>query len=294
MWRSGFAAVAPVVGSDPVGSLTGAHYPGSLIRPDRRMISPRIGISWRPIPASTIVIRAGYGIYPDTSVYQSIVLADGAAGAALKEPERAEQRGVPADARQRIHAMFVGHERDVWHRSELPHWLRAAVAVVGAARPAVCAADDGDLLGSRRARTGRRRFCPTAIRWARPIRVRAARRDSPMRPRAEIRSATPGKLQLRRRLRGGFAASLEYTYSKSIDDDAYLGGQGHTQRKRSTPVGESDDAVGAPSRRTGSIRGPSGRCPPSTSASCLSCRRSTPADRDWKAAHCWAAGGAER
>jgi trimeric autotransporter adhesin len=41
-----------------------------------------------------------------------------------------------------------------------------------------------------------------------------------------IRNA--GQLQLRRRLRSGFAASLQYTYSKSIDDDAYLGGQGHT------------------------------------------------------------------
>jgi hypothetical protein len=36
-----------------------------------------------------------------------------------------------------------------------------------------------------------------------------------------------GQLQLRRRLRAGFAASLLYTYSKSIDDDATLGGQGH-------------------------------------------------------------------
>ena len=70
---SGFSAVAPVVGTDPVGSLTGGHYPGSLIRPDRRIITPRIGISWRPIPASTVVIRAGYGINQDTSVYQSIV-----------------------------------------------------------------------------------------------------------------------------------------------------------------------------------------------------------------------------
>jgi hypothetical protein len=34
-------------------------------------------------------------------------------------------------------------------------------------------------------------------------------------------------LQLRRRLRSGFTASLLYTYSKSIDDDAALGGQGH-------------------------------------------------------------------
>jgi hypothetical protein len=36
-----------------------------------------------------------------------------------------------------------------------------------------------------------------------------------------------GMLQVRRRLRSGFAATLTYTYSKSIDDDAYLGGQGH-------------------------------------------------------------------
>jgi hypothetical protein len=31
---------------------------------------------------------------------------------------------------------------------------------------------------------------------------------------------------LRRRLRSGFTATLQYTYSKSIDDDAALGGQG--------------------------------------------------------------------
>jgi hypothetical protein len=34
-------------------------------------------------------------------------------------------------------------------------------------------------------------------------------------------------MQLRRRLRSGFTATLLYTYSKSIDDDAALGGQGH-------------------------------------------------------------------
>ena len=36
-----------------------------------------------------------------------------------------------------------------------------------------------------------------------------------------------GQLQLRRRLRSGFTATLLYTYSKSIDDDAQLGGQGY-------------------------------------------------------------------
>ena len=51
------------------------------------MIEPRIGISWRPIPASTLVIRAGYGIYPDTSVYQGIVLQMAQQVSAFNEPE---------------------------------------------------------------------------------------------------------------------------------------------------------------------------------------------------------------
>ena len=38
-----------------------------------------------------------------------------------------------------------------------------------------------------------------------------------------------GEVQLRRRLRAGFTASIDYTFSKSIDDDAFLGGQGHTE-----------------------------------------------------------------
>ncbi len=102
----GFTAVAPVLGSDPVGPLTGSHYPSSLIRPDKRGFEPRVGISWRPIPASTIVVRAGYGIYDDTSVYQTSALAARPAGAALEEPERREQRRLPAHAGQwlRTHA----------------------------------------------------------------------------------------------------------------------------------------------------------------------------------------------
>jgi hypothetical protein len=35
-------------------------------------------------------------------------------------------------------------------------------------------------------------------------------------------------LQLRRRLRSGFTASLQYTYAKAVDDDAQVGAQGHT------------------------------------------------------------------
>ena len=69
-YRHGFAAVAPVVANNPTGSLTGEHYPGSLVRPDKTGFEPRIGFAWHPILASSLVVRGGYGIYYDTSVYQ--------------------------------------------------------------------------------------------------------------------------------------------------------------------------------------------------------------------------------
>ncbi len=71
----GFAAVAPVLATQPKGTLSGTPYPTSLIRPDKAGFEPRVGLSWRPIPGSTLVVRAGYGVYDDTSVYQATALA---------------------------------------------------------------------------------------------------------------------------------------------------------------------------------------------------------------------------
>jgi hypothetical protein len=72
---SGFAAVAPVIASDPVGSLTGTRYPASLVHGDPGGMQPRLGLAWRPVGGSSLVIRAGYGVYRNTNVYQSIALA---------------------------------------------------------------------------------------------------------------------------------------------------------------------------------------------------------------------------
>ena len=75
----GFTAATQVLASNPSGhSRQQQTFPNSLLRPDRLGIEPRIGISWRPIPGSSVVVRAGYGVYDDTSVYRSTVLAAGA------------------------------------------------------------------------------------------------------------------------------------------------------------------------------------------------------------------------
>ncbi len=65
-------------------------------------IEPRIGISWRPIPASTLVVRAGYGIYDDTSVYLTAAESMADAGAVRDQPQRGQQQRMHADAGQWI------------------------------------------------------------------------------------------------------------------------------------------------------------------------------------------------
>ena len=47
-------------------------YPNSLLRPDYREFQPRIGIAWRPFGQRSTVVRAGYGLYYNTSVYQPL------------------------------------------------------------------------------------------------------------------------------------------------------------------------------------------------------------------------------
>lgn len=224
---SGFAAVAPILGSNPVGSLSGQHYPSSLIRPDRTMFQPRIGISWRPIPASTVVIRTGYGIYPDTSVYQNVIL------------QLAQQAP-------------LSRSQNVQNSAACPLTLANGFAPCSAVTSQTFGIDPNFRIGyAQEWQLQVQRDLP----WALQIQATYLGTKGTHGPQEILPNSYPlgeanscpscpsgfvyesssgdsmrhsGALQLRRRLRGGLAASLAYTYAKSIDDDAYLGGQGHT------------------------------------------------------------------
>jgi hypothetical protein len=67
-----FSAAAPVIAADGIGPITGRRYPKSLVENDPFGFQPRIGVAWRPVLTSSVVLRAGYGLYRNTGLYQSM------------------------------------------------------------------------------------------------------------------------------------------------------------------------------------------------------------------------------
>ena len=227
----GFTNELPVLGSNPVGPLTGQHYPAALMRPDKSGISPRIAFAWRPISGSSLLVNAGYGLYNDTSVYQAtasqMAQQHGTAQTPLSTSLNVSNSpscrftlsnpfSVPCSTTTpdsfAVDPNFrVGYEH-VWSlqvRRDLPGSLQLSVTYQG-------------FKGTR----GVQEFLPNTAPpgatnpfAAYPVGYlyRTSNGDS---------TREAGIVSLRRRLRSGLAAGLTYTYSKSMDDDYSLSGQG--------------------------------------------------------------------
>jgi hypothetical protein len=218
-----FSAAASVLATAPEGPITGRRYPASLLYPYPLGLEPRIGFAWHP-NGSSLVLRGGYGINYDTSVYSSLYL------------QLAEQ--VPFSKTLSIQNSTV-----------CPLTLASAFNPCAAMIQNTFAADpdlkignvqtwtfevQGDLpwslqwsaryLGNKGTH-GLQKFYPNSY-------APGANNPCPLCPIgfAYISSGgnstrEAGQFQLRRRLHSGFAASLSYTFAKSIDNDAVLGGQ---------------------------------------------------------------------
>jgi len=221
----GFAAVAPVVGTEPTGPLTGQHYPSSLIRPDKTGFEPRIGIAWRPIPGSSLVVRAGYGVYYDTSVYQTIAQQMAQQAPLSKSLSVQNSPACPLTLANgfitcsaitpdtfAVDPNFRVGYAQTWNLSiqrDLPGSLQLTANYLG-------------IKGTR----GVQEFLPNSF-------PPGAENPCPSCPTGFAYFASNGnstreaaQIQLRRRLHNGLTSTVRYTFSKSIDDDSVLGGQG--------------------------------------------------------------------
>jgi hypothetical protein len=219
----GFTAIAPVVATQPVGSLTGRRYPDSLLQPYKHGFSPRVGFAWHPILASSLVVRGGYGIYYDTSIYQPVANQMAQQSPLSKSlnvsngPENpltlANGFYVPPNVTTNTFAIDpefrTGYSQN-WQLS-VQRDLPGSMVVTGT------------YLGIKGTRAAQQ-FLPNT--W--PV---GGIDPCPSCPSGYVYQTSngnstrhSGQVQLRRRLRNGFTWSLQYVYSKSIDD-ASLGGR---------------------------------------------------------------------
>lgn len=225
--KNDFSAVAPVVANNPVGSLTGRHYSASLMNPDHSMIEPRVGISWRPSSESSFIVRVGYGRYANTSVYPAIarqMMQQAPLSKSLSVQNSAScpltlaNGFIPCSGTTQstfgIDPNFRVGYAQIWKlqlQYDLPFGLQATATYLGT-----------------RGTHGAQEILPNSY----PL---GAMNPCPACSAGFIYESSggnsmrhAGQFLLRRRMRSGFGATIDYTLAKSIDDDAYLGGQGQS------------------------------------------------------------------
>jgi hypothetical protein len=243
---SGFASVAPVLGNNPKGSVTGQTYPTSLVRPDKHGFEPRIGISWRPIPASTLVVRAGYGVNDDSSVY--ISAAESMAEQAPFATSLSEANGNGCNltlANAFVHCtgaafdtfavdpnLRVGYVQN-WQlqlQRDLPGALVMTATYLGT-----------------KGTHGMQESLPNSYPIGAANPCPTCQSGFVYRTSNGNSTREAGQIQLRRRLRSGFTASVDYTWAKALDDDAQIGAQGHVTATPAASTAQPSATASEPS-----------------------------------------------
>ena len=220
----GFANAIPVLASDPGGPLTLQHYPDSLLRPDRHAFQPRVAVAWHPLLGSSMVVRAGYGIYYNTSFYQPLALQMAQQEPLSKSLSVANTTANPLSLANGFLPSLASafdtfaidpnlragysHNWNLSVQRDLPGSLVATLTYLG-------------IKGTR----GLQMFLPNTY----PL---GAENPCPSCPAGYLyvtsngnSTRESGQAQLRRRLHNGLLASVQYTFAKAIDDST-LGGRG--------------------------------------------------------------------
>ncbi|MEK6396768.1 MAG: TonB-dependent receptor, partial [Terriglobus sp.] len=221
----GFTSVSQVIGYNPTGNTTGSRYPSSLVRPDFRKFQPRVSFAWRPLPAQPLVIRGGYGSYVDTSVYLNAAASMSQQAPLSKSLSVSNSATCPLTLANgfrncggttsntfAIDPNFRVGYAQTWNLSvqqDLPGSLVLTGTYLGSKGTHV----PQEFLPNTYAPGG----TPTCASCPRGFTYRTSYANA-------IRHA--GEVQLRRRLRSGFTATLDYVYAHSIDNAAFLGGGG--------------------------------------------------------------------
>jgi hypothetical protein len=219
----GFTAAQPVLAGTATGPLTGEPYGRALLSADRSGIQPRLGVAWRPVPGSSLVLRGGYGLYRNTGLYQSMALA------MAQQPPLSTTSNLETSAARPLTLAtgFVTAAGSALNTFAVDPDFRASFAEnwqgsVQRDLP-MSLTVIGTYFGTRGHRlmqqvlpntypAGAVNPCPTCP--AGFVYLTSTGRS--------VRNA--GQVQVRRRLRNGFTASAQYTLAKASDNAASFGG----------------------------------------------------------------------
>ena len=241
----GFGAETPVLASNPVGATTGQHLPRSLIHPDRIGIAPIVGIAWRPISGSSLLIRSSYGIYHDTSVYQATALA-----MAQQYP-----LSLSLNLNNSVCPLTLTNAFNSCPQITPDNFAVDPGFRVGYAQMWVLSAQR-DLPGSlqmvatytgTKGTRGVQEILPNTYAYGGTNPCPSCPSGFVYRMSNGNSTREAGSILLRRRLRSGFTANVSYTFSKALDDDYSLGGQGPVQASSSSSGSGGGGSIGSSS-----------------------------------------------
>jgi hypothetical protein len=221
----GFSSASVVTGQNP------GNLPASLIHGDPNDWAPRAGLAYRPWSNHSLVIRAGYGIFYDNSIYQRLVpnLANqppfAQASTLVTSPTQVLtlQNGFPAIGPNiltntyAVDPNFITPRAQTWNFSleqQLVTDLILNIGYVGTE------GSNLDLrLAPNSASTGSTGTGQSNLRLANAL---------PFEYETSGASSIYNALQvgLRRQFHNGLSFDVNYTYSNAIDDAASVGGSG--------------------------------------------------------------------
>jgi hypothetical protein len=189
-----------------------------LVEPDRFGIQPRISFAWRPVAASSLIVRGGYGVYRNTNVYQVI-------------------------ATQMAQQSPLSKSLSVQNTAANPLTLANGFVTSQGVTPNTFAVDPGFSVGYVQTwQLSIQRDLPAALQMTAMYMGTKGTRlpqeflpntfpSGAVNPSGYVYLSSNGnstreaaQIQIRRRLRSGFTANAQYTYAKAFDNAPLLAG----------------------------------------------------------------------
>ncbi len=221
-----FTMAAPVCATAVAGCTlaSDAGYPNSLVHPSYTNFQPRIGLAWRPFAKASTVVRAGYGIYYNTSVYQALASQMAQQAPLSYSVTQSNSLTNPftlanAFLMPAVNATAQTFALDPNFQIGYLHYWQLSIQQNLASSLVATITYNGD-----KGTHQMQQFLPNTLPGG--LSANPALAGYAFLTSGGNSNYNAVSFQLQRRFRGGLSGNIIYTFSKAIDDSQGLGGRG--------------------------------------------------------------------